>query len=328
MTLTSAVLLFCGSLILSMAASAVLAERLDQCGQHFRLPSGVIGIITALGADAPEIASAVTAIVGGHHEMGRGVIFGSNIFNLAALIGLSAVIAGGVGIARLILAIDAGAALGVTLAVAAQVLGWLPRLWTGIAIAAILVPYLVYSALPRSRIANLSLPGAVTAHFASGTRQGRRSGDKARAVSWADGLSLLPLLSVVVASSIAMVRSAEFLGTRWDVSKLVVGMFVIATLTGIPNLIAAIRLALKGRGDALASEAFNSNTLNLLVGAYLPTFFTNLSPPSHEAILAVAWLTWMTIAAAGLGWFGRGFGRGGGSVLIGAYAAFAVAVMS
>jgi len=100
MSTTVAILLFCGGLVLSLMSSVVLSERLDQVGYRFRLPPGLIGLITALGADSPEISSAATAIIGGQHDLGRGVIFGSNIFNVAMLLGLSAAVAGQVAMSQ------------------------------------------------------------------------------------------------------------------------------------------------------------------------------------------------------------------------------------
>lgn len=97
---TVAILLFCGGLLLSLMSSVVLSERLDQVGHRLRLPPGLIGLVAALGADSPEIASAAAAIIGGQHDLGRGVIFGSNIFNVAMLLGLSAVVAGRVAMSR------------------------------------------------------------------------------------------------------------------------------------------------------------------------------------------------------------------------------------
>ena len=92
MSTALALCLFFCSLLLSALASAVLSHRLDQVGTRFRLSEGALGLITALGADSPEITPAITALVGGHHDLGRSVIFGSNIFNLAMLLGLSVLI--------------------------------------------------------------------------------------------------------------------------------------------------------------------------------------------------------------------------------------------
>jgi len=44
------------------------------------------------------------------------------------------------------------------------------------------------------------------------------------------------------------------------------GMLVLANLTGISNLVAAISLARRGKGSAVMSEALNSNALNLVFG--------------------------------------------------------------
>ncbi len=72
----------------------------------------------------------------------------------------------------------------------------------------------------------------------------------------------------------------------------------------------------------MSSEAFNSNSLNLLAGAYLPTLFVSLPGPSREAVLALGTLLALTAAAAGFGIAGKGFGRGTGLLLMAAYAAY------
>ena len=132
---------------------------------------------------------------------------------------------------------------------------------------------------------------------------------------------------MIVRSSIGVVKTAELLGARWSVSQLVIGTFVVATLTGLPNLIASVRFATNGRGAAFSSEAFNSNTLNLLVGAYLPALFVAVSPLPHEGLVSMLWLAAITILALVIGIAGRGFGRWTGGLLLAFYAAFAVAVL-
>lgn len=72
-------LIFVGSLALSVVSSNVLVDLLDKIGNRYRLPEGLIGLITALGADSPEIAAAVTAISAGSTELGVGVVLGSNL---------------------------------------------------------------------------------------------------------------------------------------------------------------------------------------------------------------------------------------------------------
>ena len=57
-------------------------------------------MVAALAADAPEITSAVTALAQHQQKVGAGVIIGSNVFNLAALLGLGGVVAGGIALHR------------------------------------------------------------------------------------------------------------------------------------------------------------------------------------------------------------------------------------
>ena len=92
-----------------------------------------------------------------------------------------------------------------------------------------------------------------------------------------------------------MVRTASVLGEKWSVPHVVIGMLILATLTGVPNVFAAIRLAIHGRGAAVISESLNSNTINVLAGICLPALIIGLSGVSASAQLAAWWLLAMTV---------------------------------
>ena len=92
MTPAAAIPVFLVSIGVMLAASAVFARRLDHIGLRLGLPEAVLGLLTALAADAPELASAVTALVASRHEIAVGVVVGASTFNLAAMLGLSAVV--------------------------------------------------------------------------------------------------------------------------------------------------------------------------------------------------------------------------------------------
>ena len=83
--------------------------------------------------------------------------------------------------------------------------------------------------------------------------------------------------AAIVLASVGMVYSAIELASHWGLRSNVVGMVVVAGLTGIPNVIAAVRLALHQRGAAVVSEALNSNTLNLF---------------ARVCLLACTWCSW------------------------------------
>jgi cation:H+ antiporter len=102
-------------------------------------------------------------------------------------------------------------------------------------------------------------------------------------------------LGVIVAGSIGLVRSTLTLANAWGLPHDLVGVFVLAGLTGLPNAYAAARLALHGRGTEVVSEAFNSNTINLLVGIGLPALVIGLGQTGRYVPLDLAWLLGLTV---------------------------------
>src|ERR671938_152227 len=92
MTPIAAAPLFVASITLMLIASAQFARRLDHIGLRLGLPEALLGLLTALAADAPEISSAISALVQHDHAVAVGVVVGSNAFNLAAMLGVKAVV--------------------------------------------------------------------------------------------------------------------------------------------------------------------------------------------------------------------------------------------
>jgi cation:H+ antiporter len=317
-----ALLLLVGAFVLTVVSSIVLARELDRMGERLGFSEALLGMITALGADAPEIASAVAAVVAGHKGTGVGVVVGSNVFNLAALLGVSALIAGRVRIHRHGLLLNGGVAVVVTIIGAFVALDFLSGGVGLILAVVVLAPYVVLSALHEQ--ARSRLPAPLREAVAEEQRDARRD-EFTRPATKLDALAVVPALAVVVGGAYGMVAAAQSLGDRWDVSDLVLGALVLAALTSIPNLIAAVRLARHGRGAACVSEALNSNNANILVGLCVPALILGLGSASGIETFAAFWMVGMTIVAVALG-FGGGLTRREGGAIVALYVAFAVVV--
>ena len=93
-------LLFVAGVAVSLSASWLLVSRLERLGERAGISEAWLGLVAALAADAPEITSAVAALAHGQSSIGAGVVIGSNVFNLAALLGLSAMVAGRIAFHR------------------------------------------------------------------------------------------------------------------------------------------------------------------------------------------------------------------------------------
>ncbi len=330
MTVWFAIVVFLLSLGLSIVSSIVLATGLDKIGARLGLTEGLLGIITALGANAPEISAAVAALITGSHDVGVGVIIGSNILNLAALLGLSAVVAGGVHIRREGLLFNGVVAVLVTAAGAALIFHIIGPLLALALIAVVLVPYAAIAALRPSNVQDLP-PGSAAKEFLHQTvdamHREARGNVTAPKASWTDALAVVPALVSVVLASTGMVQSSTALGHYWGVPDHIVGMLFLAGLTGIPNVLAAIRLAKAGRGSAVVSEALNSNSLNVLSGICLPMLFLTLGQSGGQTQFAVWWLLGMTLLLVAMTGLGGGLSRREGMATIALYAVFAIVVI-
>jgi cation:H+ antiporter len=317
-----ALLLLVTSFSFTVAASVVLARDLDRIGQRLGFSEALLGMVTALGADAPEIAAAVAAVVAGHEDTGVGVVVGSNVFNLAALLGVSALIAGRVRIHRHGLFLNGGVAIVVAIIGAFVAIDLLPG-GVGLALAlVVLAPYVVVSALHER--ARSRLPASLREAVAEEQRDARRD-EFSPPATRLDALAVVPALAAVVGGAYGMVAAAQSLGDRFDVSDIVLGALVLAALTSIPNLIAAVRLARHGRGAACVSEALNSNNANILVGLCVPALILGFGSASGIETFAALWMVGMTVIAVTLG-FGGGLTRREGGAIVALYVAFAVVV--
>lgn len=313
----------------SLSASWLLVSRLERAGERLGFTEGLLGLVAALAADAPEITSAVTAL--SHHQraVGAGVVLGSNVFNLAALLGLSAVVAGRTRLHRRVIALDGAVGLWMAGTCVAAVVG---ALAPAAAVAVSLVVFVPYVAALAGRAGWLGrlaprpwgrwLATAVAEEATELVQAIRPRRGTAR-----DGLEAVALLVVVVAASVAMERAATSLGRRWTLTDLVVGGVILAGVTSLPNAVSGYYLGARGRSAALLSTTLNSNTLNVLAGLLLPAVVTGLDR-SASGLLVASWYAGLTGLTLALAWSGRGLLRREGLVIIAGYLAFVAAVVA
>ncbi|MDA8379609.1 MAG: sodium/calcium exchanger protein [Actinomycetota bacterium] len=315
-----------------LATSWLAVQRLERLGERFGFSEAALGLLAAFAADAPEITAAVTALAHHHHAVGAGVALGSNVFNLAALLGLGALVAGRLRLHRRVVVLGGTVALWIAAWTAAAVAGSCAAPVALAASLAVLVPYIVALATGPTRIAS----GA-----------GRRGPAARRALRWlaaavedeedelspairpaqgraVDAAVAVVAVAAVVVASIAMESAATTLGNRWSVPGILVGGLVLAAATSLPNAVAAVYLASRGRGAAVLSTAFNSNAFNAVAGLLVPAVAVGSVDAGPGGLLVAASFVGLTALAVGLAHAGRGLGRAGGAVLVGSYVIFAI----
>jgi cation:H+ antiporter len=281
----------------TLASSEVFARGLTRLGSKLGFSEGLIGLLAALGADSPELSSAVIAIAAGAGDVGVGVVVGSNLFNLAALLGLSALVARGVRIRRGPLLLDAGVGLAVMLAAAVLVAGLASPIVVALVVLPLVLAYAVALAAPRRWLAHIRpLIGSVPQNLVEVPYEATHDRPLAAHMSWVPVLLLPVALAGVVGGSFAMVHAALAAGPWLHVSRAVLGIVVLAALTSLPNLWVALHFARTDRGTALFSAAMNSNTINLVGGLIIPALFVGVGI-AHGSLGYFGWLLDLTLLA-------------------------------
>lgn len=314
----------------SLATSWLLVSRLERIGARFGLSEALLGMIAALAADAPEITASVAALAGHHTRIGAGVVIGSNVFNLAALLGLGAVVAGEIKLHRRVILLEGTVAVAVATICLAVVLGG-PTPGIGLfAAVAVLVPYLIVSGVSPKRLKDLGLPRPWAAWLSGAVAEEEQELEPAIHPSQANARDVVLALlatAVVVGASVAMELTASTLGKRRHIAEIVIGGLVLAGVTSLPNAVSALYLAVRGRGAATLSIALNSNALNVTVGLLLPGLLVGLGAPSGQGTLIAAWYLGLTAVTLGCAYAGRGLRRRVGALIIAGYVAFVIAVL-
>src|SRR5216683_7257962 len=88
-------LAFLISLLVVMGAAAWFTRRLEVLCDRLDLSAGMLSILGALGANIPNYVASIVAIMNGQQGVGLGIIIGSNIYNIAIILGISTMAAPG-----------------------------------------------------------------------------------------------------------------------------------------------------------------------------------------------------------------------------------------
>ncbi|HZR51705.1 MAG TPA: hypothetical protein VFB06_19595 [Streptosporangiaceae bacterium] len=320
-------LLFVAGVGVSLSASWLLVSRLERLAERAGFSEAWLGLVAALAADAPEITSAVTALARHQPSVGAGVVIGSNVFNLAALLGLAAVVAGRIAFHRRVVLLGGIPGLWVAAVCVLAVAGVLAPA-AGLALtAAVLVPFAAVLGLPRARLERLPMPGSWIRWLTAAVHE--EEAELAEAIrppagTWHDGVTAIGALVVVVAASTVMELAATALGSRYAVADIITGGLVLAVVTSLPNAVSAVYLARRGRGAAVLSTALNSNAINVAAGLLVPASITGLGSPNGQSLLVAGWYAGLTVLALAFAYRYRGLGRTHGAVIIAGYLAFVI----
>ncbi len=291
----------------------ILVHEAERLAVRLGLRPMLVGLtVVALGTSAPEMIVGASASARGAGELAVGGVLGSNVANVALVLGLGIVMR--------------------PLAVSSRLLRWeLPALGT----ATVLV--LLFGASGTiGRIEGAVLLALLVVFLVVSAQLGAESGQSRSAevevlqpaVSILRGaVQLLVGVAALAAGSELLVRGATGLAERLDISQVVIGAVIIAVGTSLPEL-ATTAVAALGRRNAIAvGNVIGSNVFNLLGALGLAALVAPLPIDGRLYELELPAMALSTVLLVPLAWREEN-GRALGVVLLVLYALFVAGLMS
>lgn len=319
-------------MLLSLAAVAVGLAILVWSADRFILGSAglaraagisplVVGmVIVGFGTSAPELAVSTLAAIQGSSGIAIGNVVGSNICNIALILGICAVIKSldvQSGILRRELPMVVAASL---LLLVLLLDGSLDRI-DGAILATGFIAFVIWSIRTAKRGAGDPLLREAVDELPPAIATGP-------AVMWI----VIGLVSLIAASQL-LVWGAVNLAKAAGVSDLVIGLTIVAVGTSLPELAASVTGTIKGEHDIAIGNILGSNLFNILCILVAPALIAPGVLPDPlllwrdiPVMIGVALLLWA--AAAGLRGRPLKVERVDGVILLAVYVAYTLILVT
>ncbi|ABV66456.1 calcium:sodium antiporter [Aliarcobacter butzleri RM4018] len=282
--------LFLGAIVAGFAILVWSADKFVEgaasTAKHLGMPSLLIGIlIVGFGTSAPEMVVSAIAAMEGNSGLALGNAIGSNIVNIALILGITAIIAP-IAVNSKIVKKEIPILLIIVLFLGYLLFDNTLTFVEGVVLLVgffILVGWSIYAAIKGKGDALESEINDELLEHEMSLRAG---------VIW-----LIVGLILLIASSRLLVWGAVGVATEFGVSDLIIGLTIVALGTSLPELAASIVAARKGEHDIAIGNVVGSNMFNILAVIGIAVVIAPMNIISFE-VLQRDWITMLLLTIA------------------------------
>lgn len=288
-----------GAVIAGLALLVWSADRFVDgsaiTARHFGMPPLLIGmVIVGFGTSAPEMVVSALASLEGNGGIALGNAYGSNIANIALILGVAALICP-MTVHSLVLRKELPLLTMITLLTVFLLwdnelsrfdAGWL------LLVFALLMTWTIVQGLKGSgdNLAN---------EVASQTSE--KNIPLPRAVFW-----LVAGLFLLIGSSRLLVWGAVAIAHEFGVSDMIIGLTIVAIGTSLPELASSVMAARKGEHDIALGNVLGSNLFNTLAVVGIAGMIQPMSVPPETLSRDITLMSLLTVALFLIGFGFRG----------------------
>jgi cation:H+ antiporter len=311
---------FTAGLLLLYFGAGWLVQGASSLARSLGLTPMVIGLtVVAFGTSTPELVVSLVSAVKGKSMIALGNVVGSNICNIALVLGLTAVFQP-VTTGRIVMVRDIPLMLAVSAFLLLLSLNSVIGRAEGVILFSGIIAYTWFNYSVALRL-NRTIPvvaGEDQPVLATGLMQRR----------WFQGLMVIGGTAAVVVGADLLVDAAVSIMSALGVDEKVVGLTVVAFGTSVPELATSIVAALKKEMDISLGNLVGSNVFNLLsvVGATAMVRPITIAGGFFGSGLVVDYMVMMAVSAMPLVLMRQDLtiSRRKGLILVGCYVAYVI----
>ncbi len=299
-----------GGLVLLYFGADWLVQGAITLALHLGLSPLIVGLtVVALGTSVPEALVSVQAAIGHQGGIAVGNVVGSNILNIALILGLSALISPLKVDSHLVKA-DVPLLAGATFMLVVLLEDFHISRMEGAFLLLCIVGYVVGNIMTvkrtspdKDKIEGMEVP------------------DDPGKTLWRDiGLLIVGIITLGFGANF-LVTGAVDLARIWGLSEALIGLTIVSIGTGTPELATALMAAYRKNSDLAIGNAVGSNLFNImfvlgLAGLVAPLDATGINSSDLYVMLAVTLLLLPTV------WTGRVLDRKEGFLFLAIYVAY------
>jgi len=241
-----ALLMLAGGIGLLALGADWLIDGAKAAALRLGIPPFVVGLtVLAFGTSAPEMAACVGMAIKGHGETAVGAVVGSNIANVALILGLASLVS------------------------PIPVRGHAPRRDAAIVVFATVAAMVLFRGHRVERWeAGVLLTGMawyIARAYLGGRRVGAAIGaERPAGPGWPASIGLIALGAAGLAvGSHLLVEGATSIATSLGVPEFIIGLTLVAFGTSLPELVTSIRAATRDEPELALGNVLGSNVFNL-----------------------------------------------------------------
>lgn len=285
---------------------------------RMRISPLVVGLtIVAFGTSSPELLVSVNAALSGSPDLTMGNVIGSNICNLALVLGVSAIIRP-IRVHSDSIKIDWPMTMGSSVLLYLLVREGLLKSFEGLLFIGLLVGYTVF-VIRKSRKENHKVEEA----------EGQES------LKGADTKHLIKDIVLIIIGCVGLfygsdwfVEGAKGLALNLGVSERVIGITVLALGTSLPELVTASIASFRNQTDLAVGNLMGSNIFNILSILGITSMIKQIEVSDVILRIDMIWMLGITLLILPMMMHKREVGRYEGLVLLLIYGYYTFEVLS